>query len=623
MDTCKGDREFRCTLLMIPAELLVIIISFLPTPCDRLKLRYVSRWLRRVSETPSLWRELVWPYHLSGDEGCMNDALKYCGQYVKRFFFPTHVTPSKLPKILEYCCSVVQLSLPATKLDPEKLGSIIQQLRELQRLEVQWDTRFKDLLELIVVSINLKEVTIRVKVTKLSHYSASHINCSIDSCLRHWSSNGFTPNYVNFVTRYHPLFMRVLWKNWNTLNHNLPDGCTGHIKVYSKLKTSLNLSPVVPEFQLDFGQSVAPPFVRATRFGFVGLMNDSLQLTDSTYKGRVVHKVSLGELNENPIVLNENQLNYKIKNLEFVTDLDISLSGILYSEHLEQIAIQCPNLQRLNLKHNKDCLKTLDGLHAIATSCCNLQGLNIMNISVEEVENHTRLWQILGNMNLTQLGVEMCILLPAVRGNPQKVVSLFQKCTNLKALETNYFVCKSCLLDKSQVDLSYFLSLQHCVISINHRCRNTALQSILSCKELKCLRYSDNIDVGQSLSVVHSHNLQQIQIESAFSDIPDTFMSTISIHGRLVHVVLHVRSLTREGITTLVTNSPKLRTLHIVIHAKIYDRNHAILDPNVLENHIRHMFPYRPLFTTGCCTIIQGYKQFVDEECSTDLLSLW
>ena len=35
-------------------------------------------------------------------------------------------------------------------------------------------------------------------------------------------------------------------------------------------------------------------------------------------------------------------------------------------------------------------------------------------------------------------------------------------------------------------------------------------------------------------------------------------MSSLSAHGGLVHVVLCVRSVTSEGITVLVVNSPKL-----------------------------------------------------------------
>ena len=38
-----------------------------------------------------------------------------------------------------------------------------------------------------------------------------------------------------------------------------------------------------------------------------------------------------------------------------------------FCEHLEQLAIACPNLQQLNLKENVNCLKSLQGLRAIAT----------------------------------------------------------------------------------------------------------------------------------------------------------------------------------------------------------------------------------------------------------------
>jgi len=49
--------------LILPAELIVIIISLLPSMCDRVKLWYVSQGLRLASETPSLWHEFVWDYY--------------------------------------------------------------------------------------------------------------------------------------------------------------------------------------------------------------------------------------------------------------------------------------------------------------------------------------------------------------------------------------------------------------------------------------------------------------------------------------------------------------------------------------------------------------------------------
>ena len=65
-----------------------------------------------------------------------------------------------------------------------------------------------------------------------------------------------------------------------------------------------------------------------------------------------------------------------------------------------------------------------------------------------------------------------------------------------------------------------------------------------------------------SLSSTHNHNLQQLYIDSINTDVPDDFMTSVSAHGGLVHVVMFARSLTVEGVTSLVRNSPKLITLY-------------------------------------------------------------
>ena len=62
-------------------------------------------------------------------------------------------------------------------------------------------------------------------------------------------------------------------------------------------------------------------------------------------------------------------------------------------------------------------------------------------------------------------------------------------------------------------------------------------------------------------------------------------MSTISAHGGLVHVVLCVRSVTSEGVTVLVRNSPNLLMLHAAIDDnKIYDSNNHIVKPRSVDN---------------------------------------
>jgi len=126
----------RRTLSSLPIELLICIIS-LVTARDKAKIRNVSQRLRSVvNETPSLWKEFVWPCYHNGDEGCVNNVLKMCGVYVQFLSFPhRHVTPLKLVKMLGYCSNVIELSLPTTKLDLEQLGKVVKLMTGLQKLD--------------------------------------------------------------------------------------------------------------------------------------------------------------------------------------------------------------------------------------------------------------------------------------------------------------------------------------------------------------------------------------------------------------------------------------------------------------------------------------------------------
>ena len=112
----KQDRshvDSLVSLLMIPTELLVYIISCILPVCERVKLRYVSRRLKQVIEgTPTLWKEFVWPYYDSCDECILKELLTVCGQHIKVASFPY----SKIPvEMLQYCSNIQHLSLPSIK----------------------------------------------------------------------------------------------------------------------------------------------------------------------------------------------------------------------------------------------------------------------------------------------------------------------------------------------------------------------------------------------------------------------------------------------------------------------------------------------------------------------------
>ena len=117
------------TLVTLPVEVLVYIISFLSTR-DKVIIRCVSKSLRSVSEVPSLWERFIWTHYSPHDDKLLKHILKMFGKHIKILHFAGKVAPSKLEVMLKFCKNVIQLSLPSicfrnfTKLDYnlEKLG---------------------------------------------------------------------------------------------------------------------------------------------------------------------------------------------------------------------------------------------------------------------------------------------------------------------------------------------------------------------------------------------------------------------------------------------------------------------------------------------------------------------
>ena len=173
----RDTGEHSCKFLTLPTELLVIIISFLSSTRDKVKIRYVSHRLRSVIETPSLWRTFVWPYYDDREELCIKNVLKTCGKYVKKMIFPstfpTRVTSSKLVKTLQYCSSVTYLSLPERTVFSEgELKEAVKHMEQLEYLKVYlWfkGNRFSqhaNIKPLLLIGANCKELTIYVSRVK-------------------------------------------------------------------------------------------------------------------------------------------------------------------------------------------------------------------------------------------------------------------------------------------------------------------------------------------------------------------------------------------------------------------------------------------------------------------------
>ena len=222
--------------------------------------------------------------------------------------------------------------------------------------------------------------------------------------------------------------------------------------------------------------------------------------------------------------LDENEsLNYlKIPMFMSVVHFDLSWCNCLLSGHLEQLAITCPNLQRLNLQYADKCLKSLQDLQAIANYCYNLRVLNLLGIPVSVVENQVQLWEILSDIRLTHLAVDVCVMEPVMANDRDKLIELYQKFVNLIALEFPVSIvigpCTTCDCagDKGSLLLPYFPLLEFCIIEDIHPL--TVKYIIERCKKLKYFSYFSIR--GTLFLPVSCCNLQQLHIEICGADFP-------------------------------------------------------------------------------------------------------
>ena len=393
---------------------------------------------------------------------------------------------------------------------------------------------------------------------------------------------------------------------------NLPSDITANFMVYKAYgKIPFSSSPSFPLLQLQIGGTgqVTTPCVN---LDMLGLQNDLAMITDCHYGGKTVSMVRyLGKQNK--------IMTYpKLCDLNCVTDFDLSHSSLLHSGHLEQLAVGCPNLQRLNLRNCSGSLGSLQGLQAIASHCHYLQGLNIGGICFTKVQDHILLWDILNDMMLIHLAAEFCVFKPTA-ANMKKAYCLYQECWTIRGIQSDE--CHRCFRNSINEDtliLSYFPSLNYCNIS---HTKPAIIEGVINkCKELKWFRYSYASQT--TLNFGDNPNLQEFCILALFSEASNKFLTSVSAHGGLVHVVMHVRSLTGEGITSLVNNSPKLITLYLVVSAVTIHQ----LEMENFNDTLKKTFCNRKLFTAGHYILHDKWdEKFLIGlmEQGTNLLPLW
>jgi len=274
-------------LSTLPAELLVIIISFLSSARDRVNLRYVSQLLKCVMDgTSSVWKEFVWVYYGKCDEDSVKEVLKVSGWHIKVLSFPNSAIPSTLLEMLHYCSNVQHLSLSSTVLDPEQLQKIIHYMGCLQTLEfkVLKVGDGSDIKQLLLNTGQLRELTI---ISDNIYYLEPR------ELFKYWKIVEYRPLQLNLIASVnYGHFERLAY--FVTELPTISTGITANFRVYNKsTKVPLKSSPTLPLFQLQFEGSgqVFTPCVKFSDFGILGLENDVAVMTNCQYGGKTVYMV--------------------------------------------------------------------------------------------------------------------------------------------------------------------------------------------------------------------------------------------------------------------------------------------------------------------------------------------
>ena len=576
------------TLVDLPTELLVYIFSFLTSDRDRVKLRYVSRQLRAAVEVPSLWRDFIWPHFDFRERRSIRSAMKSCGRYVIRLAFPDHVVCTSS---FRHCSNVLRLSLPSVRLSVDQLRIILQSMKKLQYLDILWAVKNDVKLLLLMIGYpvygrTIKELTIREQVKDSSSQEASVF------LLNEWAASMLAPQTINIVSR-NCLIIDLLNQWWTSFKNSAsqPSNHIGHLNLYSTYSAMAGFVPVCPMVHVEISliPSCSISFVGAENYGlpdseYIWLTERRTGNGDVIYQGKLVQKIySVYGTPKN------------IKDIAFLTHFTAARYHCLFSEHLETLAVACPNLQELNLVNNVNCLKCLQGLRKIATHCKNLEGLNIVGIPAKELESPINLWEILVDLELTYLAIETCCLLWFDGDNNNKAIinNLHQKCVKLKALQSQS-KCTECKETKEPLFLSSFPSLIQCTTS--------NVENVIIHDKLKYLWYIGHQRCYWEMS---SCSLEHVNIFSKSLELPESFMVSLSAHGGLVHVILHVKSVTQTGIEALIGNSPNLITFHV--------HNAGLCVSREFGLRLTRRYANRKLFLCGSFRLVKSNRRVVRE----------
>ena len=613
-DLVKVQDDSDCcwtSLVNLPTELLVIILSYLPIR-DIILMQFVSQRFKEISEIPLLWKKFIWPDYEPCHVCSVSKVLRAHGEHVRQIFFPSHLTPGNILEMVHCCPKVTHLSLPRnTQLSLDHLEEIVHIMTHLEQLDASSIMKYNTPYCIIKKILEVTTASVRKLILKLDwpheldwpHDRFSVVRkylCILEELLK----NGHPlPSIINLLIDEHDVVRssRIL-ESWPSSIYTI---ASLEIGLYDIARVPMDLYPPIPLRKFRFGPAATPPLIKLSDHGILGLDKDTFYLSVYDHYGKVRLSVSPRHIYlYSDLYGVKDEYLHCISNFDSVSNVDFSDVNI-YPGHLEQLAIACPNLERLNLGKAQNCLQSLQGLHATVDTCQNLQGLNLVGIPVSSVESYLLLWESLSSIKkLTHLAIDLCMLIQSSNcdsADKEKFISMLRNCVSLKALEIIDHKCKGCQNVHSVNDLffSHFPSLVYVRLLFQARCITAFKYIITNCHQLKYLYYERDSEAHVTLPSSSSCHLQQLFISSFNINLSTPSVHVLSAHGELEQVALYVNSITTSAITTLISSSPNLMLLYIVTIEPLCDENGVREDCNKYKDTVSKTFSYHKLLTTG------------------------
>ena len=236
-----------------------MILSYLSI-CDIISMQFVSQRFKEISETPSLWKKLVWPDCEPCHVCSVSKVLKTHGEHVRQIFFPAHVTPAIL-EMTHYCPKVTYLSLPRyTQLSLDHLEDIVHTMTHLEQLDVftssikcGYPSSCRDFIEqlLEVTTASVKKLIIKID---LSCCRGTHAVLDVfKKLLKNIHANHPLPSVINILMNEGDIVYSNILESWPASSYTT---ASLEIGLYDIARVPMDLYPSILLRKFQFGPAL-------------------------------------------------------------------------------------------------------------------------------------------------------------------------------------------------------------------------------------------------------------------------------------------------------------------------------------------------------------------------------